>query len=175
MYYLPILYFYLTYTIFSPFINPITNKFFNYTIYKISNLELKNKLKNFNLNNITAGDKLLVYTVNDSLSKKIITKLQHQIQTNSDKFIFGDKNTTDFDSEYIIINSCNSFNDISNISKFDLDYIIINCDKHIIYTESVFEEFFKYTGLDKNEFIKLYNKYENIVLDLNQNEILTFT
>lgn len=171
MYYIPLLYLYFTYSIFSPFINP--SKLLNYTIYSISNLGIKDKLKKFNLNNNTIGDKLLVYTSNDESSKKIINKLQDQIKTNKDKFIFNNKNSLeDFDSEYIIINSCN---DLSNISKFELDYIIINCDKNIIYAHSVFEEFFKYTGLDKNKFIKLYNKYENIVLDLNQNEILTFT
>lgn len=145
----------------------------NYTYYKISNLAFKNKLKKFDLNNNTIGDKLLVFTVNVEASKKIITKLQDQIKINKDKFIFNENK--DFDSDYIIINSCNSISDITNISKFELDYIIINCDKNIIYTHSVFEEFFKYTGIDKNKFIKLYNEYENIVLDLNQNEILTFT
>jgi hypothetical protein len=158
MYYLPILYFYFTYTIFSPFIN--SSKILNYTFYKISNLTFKSKLKKFDLNNNTIGNKLLVYTVNDESSKKIINKLQDQIKINK------------IESDYVIINTCKS---LANTNKFELDYVIINCDKNIIYTHSVFEEFFKYTGIDKNKFIKLYNEYENIVLDLNQNEILTFT
>lgn len=182
MYYLPILYFYFTYTIFSPFINPVSNKIYNYTLYKITNFN-KNKFKKFDLNKNTVGDKLLVYTIDKDSSNNVIDKLQDQIKINKEKYIFNGKcNETESIStvsssspsldDYIVINSTN---DLSTLSKFDLDYVIINCDKHIIYKESVFEEFFRYTGINKEKFIKMYNKYENIVLDLNQNEILIFT
>ena len=103
MYYLPILYFYFTYTIFSPFIN--SSQILNYTFYKISNLTCKSKLKKFDLNN-TVGNKLLVYTVNDESSKKIINKLQDQIKINTNKI----------QSDYVIINTCNSISFILFLS-----------------------------------------------------------
>lgn len=165
-YYLPFLY--VSYLMFNPIINPmITYLYYNSYTNKYS-------IRNFKLDNIDKGN-ILVYTSNEKMNNKILDKIH--LNSNSEDFTFIDiENYINSDLEEIIIVS-------SDISKFtkekmnktDIDYVIIDCNKHIVFKESVFEEFFKYTGINKDKFYKLYNKYENIVLDLKQNEIYSFT
>lgn len=168
-YYLPFLY--ISYIMFSPIVNPMMN----YLYYTTGKLYIdKYGMRKFNINDVDKGN-ILVYTSNKEMNNKILDKIHLELK--SDDYTFIDiENYINSDLEEVVIVS----SDISKFSKekmnkVDIDYLIIDCNKHIVFKESVFEEFFKYTGINKDNFYKLYNKYENIVLDLKQNEIFSFT
>lgn len=164
-YYIPFLYF--TYIITSPIINP----FVNLCYYRLS--KLNRKPKKFDITN-KQGEKILLYTSNKKQEKKIIDKINENSNCNI-KFTEepNDIKIEETDECVILSTDIQTFVN-SHINKTDLDYVIIDCSKHIVYKEHIFEEFFKYTGIDKEKFFKLYNKYESIVLDLKQNDISTF-
>lgn len=167
-YYIP--FFYITYLITCPIVNP----FVTYCYYKLS-LPSHKTPKKFDITN-KQGEKILLYTSNKKQEKKIIDKVQEITNNTHIKFTEepNDIKIEETDECVILSTDMNTFI-TSHICKSNVDYVIIDCSKHIVYKESVFEEFFKYTGIDKEKFFKLYNKYENIVLDMKQNEISTFT
>lgn len=168
-YYFPILY--VSYLMFNPIVCPMMN----YLYYKTGKLYSdKYDMKNFKLNTIDKGN-VLVYTSNEKMNNKILDKIH--LEPKSEDYIFIDINqyiNSDVEEIVIVSTDIKKFTK-QKINKIDIDYIIIDCNKHIVFKESVFEEFFKYTGIDKDKFYKMYNKYENIVLDLKQNEIFSFT
>lgn len=165
--YLP--FFYFTYIIARPILSPVINPVLSLCYYTLSNTS---KPKQFDITN-KQGEKILLYTSNKKEEKKIIDKVR-ELNTNNIKFIEepDDLITIEETDECVILST--DINTFVMSFKTNLDYVIIDCSKHIVYKENVFEEFFKYTGLDKEKFFKLYDKYENIVLDMKQNEIFTF-
>jgi hypothetical protein len=127
-------------------LSPVT-PWINYCYYEI----LKSP-KQFNIKNCIENETLVVYSSNETSKNKILEKIPEDtciiVSTDLDTFV--------------------------KERKLEIDYVIIDCNKHIVFKETVYEEFFKYTGLDKEKFFKFYNKYDSIVLDMKRNEISTF-
>jgi hypothetical protein len=174
-FYLP--FFYITYLVATPILSPIVNPVISFCYYTLTT---KQRPKKFDITN-KQGEKILLYTSNKKEEKKIIDKV-NEVQKlnhgNTCNIKFTEEpddliRVEETDECVILSTDMNTFVS-SHIMKTNLDYVIIDCSKHIVYKENVFEEFFKYTGIDKGKFFKLYDKYASIVLDMKQNEIFTF-
>lgn len=166
---------YIMYLTVSPVVDPIVNPILAYTYYKL-------KSSIFRPKKINVGDftkKVLVYSSNEKSKKRIIDKIQEEPV--SKDFIFlepkepKDMEINDNDEDLVVVVSTDMESFVSScINKIQLDYVIIDCNKHIVFKENVFEEFFKYTGIQREKFFKLYNANESIILDMRQNSISTF-
>lgn len=168
-YYIPFLY--ITYLITSPILNITLNPLLTFCYYQVSK---QSTPKKFDITN-KQGEKILLYTSNKKQEKKIIDKITNENGCSYIKFTEEPNDIKIEETDECVILSTDMETFItSHICKSNVDYVIIDCSKHIVYKESVFEEFFKYTGIDKEKFFKLYNKYESIVLDMKQNDISTF-
>lgn len=162
---------YIMYLTVSPVVDPLVT----YAFYKIKSNVLRPK-------KITVCDftkKVLVYSSNEKSKKRIIEKIQQEPM--SKEFIFlepkepKDMEIVEEDEDIVVVVSTDMETFVSScINKIQLDYVIIDCNKHIVFKENVFEEFFKYTGIDREKFFKLYNDNESIILDMRQNNISTF-
>lgn len=170
-FYLP--FFYITYLVAAPILSPIVNPVISLCYYTLTT---KKTPKKFDITN-KQGEKILLYTSNKKEEKKIIDKV-NEVNNFKCNIKFteepDDLITVEETDECVILSTDMNTFVTSHIMKTNLDYVIIDCSKHIVYKENVFEEFFKYTGIDKSKFFKLYDKYGSIVLDMKQNEIFTF-
>lgn len=144
-------------------------------LYSLARLPFTKGLKNFSLQETTKDQCVLVYSSDKVSMNKIFNKIRLLKDKKDYEFIdikeFNE--ITDHSSPVLVVST--DLSDIAKVNKLDVDYLIISCKKHIVYQDSVFQEFFKYTGIDKQKFYDIYNNHDSLVLDMKNGEIFSFT